>query len=135
VGFRFERRHPVRWVDIDVQGVLNNAVYLSLMEHARYEYFSALGVLDDPAVPFTLGDVHVRYHAPGRIGDELTVRARTSRLGTKSFEMAYEILQAERLLATAEATLVWMSDGRSVPVPERVRAAIDAFEAPGSPSP
>ena len=45
--FRFAAEVPLRWVDIDSWNVLNNAVYLTLMEQARYEYFAALDLLRD----------------------------------------------------------------------------------------
>ncbi|MBM3961563.1 MAG: acyl-CoA thioesterase, partial [Planctomycetes bacterium] len=38
--FRFAAEVPLRWVDVDSAGVVNNAVYLNLMEQARYLYFT-----------------------------------------------------------------------------------------------
>ena len=33
--YRFDTEVPLRWVDVDSAGVVNNAVYLSMMEQAR----------------------------------------------------------------------------------------------------
>src|SRR5262249_19009286 len=79
--FTFESRQPVRWVDVDAAGVVNHAVWLTLVEQARFEYFAGLGLLHGDVPPFLLGATSVRYERPGRFGMEIVVLARTSRLG------------------------------------------------------
>lgn len=128
-GFRFEHRERIRWVDLDAAGVLNNAVYLTLLEQARWGYFRRLGLVERDRFPFLLGESRVRYLAPGRAGDEVLVRARVSRLGTKSFDMEYELEGPRGPLALGWATLVWVADDlTSVPIPLAARAALAAFE-------
>ena len=58
--FRFTAPTPLRWVDIDSEGVVNNAVYLSLMEQARFHYFTQLGLLDDGFALDKVEDVLLR---------------------------------------------------------------------------
>ena len=53
----FVRRETFRWSDADLQQVVNNAVYLTLFEQARFGYFKQLGVLDGDAFPFLLGSI------------------------------------------------------------------------------
>ena len=36
MSYRFTVNVPLRWVDVDSWGVVNNAVYLNLMEQARF---------------------------------------------------------------------------------------------------
>ena len=128
-NYRFSCTQPVRWKDIDAAGVLNNAVYLTFLEQARLHYFRDLELCREDQFPFLLGETRIRYHAPARVGDELVVRARTSRLGNKSFEMDYEVCRGAETLASAGATLVWVDeDLRSMPVPEEVRLRISEFE-------
>jgi len=127
--FRFSTEVPLRWVDIDSWGVLNNAVYLSLMEQARYEYFGKLGLLEAGQVGFVLAEATVRFLRPGRMGMRPSVSARTSRLGNSSFEMEYEVRAGAELLATGKAALVYVDAAlKARPIPAAARRAIAAFE-------
>jgi len=65
---RFVARVRSRWSDEDNQGVLNNAVYLTLFEEARHAYFGRLGLLEGNRFPFLLAQSNVRFLRPGRDG-------------------------------------------------------------------
>ena len=127
--FRFAAEVPLRWVDVDSAGVVNNASYLSLMEQARYLYFTQLGLLDDHAVPFVLAETTVRFLRPGRLGMKVEVAARVRQLGTTSFHMDYEIRAGEQVLVTASAALVFVdADVKPCPIPAPWRETVAAFE-------
>jgi acyl-CoA thioester hydrolase len=89
--FRFVHEAPVRWSDLDAAGVVNNAVYLTLLEQCRFAYFKELGLLEGNGFPFLLGETSIRFLRPGREAGSVAVAARVTRLGTKSFEMEYEV--------------------------------------------
>jgi acyl-CoA thioester hydrolase len=129
MSFRFTAAVPLRWVDIDSWGVLNNAVYLTLVEQARYQYFAAQGLLDQGQVGFVLAKATLHFLRPGRMGDAIVVAARVSRLGNSSFDMDYEVRAGDTVLATVAAVLVY-TDAAVQPqrIPDRVRAALAAFE-------
>ena len=127
----YRHRERVRWQDADLQGVVNNAVYLTLFEQSRLGYFTDLGLMRGDAFPFLLGETTVRFEAPLRAGAEVVVEARVSRLGNKSFDMSYRVLcaGAEDVAATGRATLVWTDDSlRSKEIPADARARIAARE-------
>ena len=127
--FRFAAEVPLRWVDVDSAGVVNNAVYLNLMEQARYLYFTQLGLLDDHVVPFVLAEAQLKFLRPGRLGMKVEVAARVRQLGTSSFHMDYEVRAGQTVLATATAALVFVdADVRPTPIPQPWREAIGAFE-------
>jgi acyl-CoA thioester hydrolase len=127
--YRFAAEVPLRWVDVDSAGVVNNAVYLSLMEQARYLYFTQLGLLDDHVVPFVLAEVQIKFARPGRLGMKVEVAARVSRLGTSSFHMDYEVRAGQMVVATAAAALVFVdADVQPTPIPQPWREAISVFE-------
>lgn len=129
MNYQFEHRAVVRWSDLDLAGVLNNAVYLTLCEEARQAYFEQLGLLQGAEFPFLLGEARVRFLAPARNPGELRIRARTTRLGRKSFDMEYEILDGDVPLATAGATLIWVgADLSSCVIPEAARSTLATFE-------
>ena len=127
--YRFETEVPLRWVDVDSAGVVNNAVYLSLMEQARFAYFTHLGLMSDHRVPFVLAEATVRWLRPGRLGMPARVAAATTRLGTSSFGMCYEVRSGDDVLCEASATLVFVGeDLRPCPIPATFRDAVAQFE-------
>lgn len=94
--FRFAADVPLRWVDVDSAGVVNNAVYLSLCEQARLLYFQHLGLLQDHRVPYVLAEANVKFLRPGRLGGKVEVAVRVRSLGTSSFHMDYEVRSGRR---------------------------------------
>lgn len=127
--FRFDTAVPLRWVDVDSAGVVNNAVFLSLMEQARYQYFQHLGLLTDHVVPFVLAEVNVKFERPGRLGMNLEVAVRTRSLGNTSLQMDYEVRSGDETLVTAQAALVFVdAELRPRAVPADWRSAIEQFE-------
>ncbi|MBC8328091.1 MAG: thioesterase family protein [Planctomycetes bacterium] len=130
---RFRARLWTRWSDEDNQGVLNNAVYLSLLEEARYRYFDGLGLIEScNAFSFLLGQTDLRFLAPGRGPAEVEVELVTTRIGRKSFGQAYRIRPADGgpPWVEAEAAMV-MWDGaaqETIPIPPAFRAAVADFE-------
>jgi acyl-CoA thioester hydrolase len=124
-----EHCETVRWVDLDAMGVLNNSVYLTLFEQARYAYFAPLEVMRGAAFPFVLGSTAVRFEKPVRGGARLTIAARVARLGTKSLDMDYVVRGVQEVHARGTATLVWVdAELRSAPIPAAVRARISRDE-------
>jgi len=127
--FRFTTPTPLRWVDLDAEGVVNNAVYLSLMEQARFAYFTRLGQQQGQQVPFVLAEARVGFRKPGRLGMEVTTAAAVVRLGTASFTMQFEVRGGAEVLAEGTAVLVFVDRSfRPTPMPAATRAAIAAFE-------
>jgi acyl-CoA thioester hydrolase len=127
--FHFAAEVPLRWVDVDSAGVVNNATYLSLMEQARFLYFQQLGLMTTHAVPFVLAETTVRFQRPGRLGMKVEVAARVKQLGTTSFQMDYEVRGGDEVLATATAALVFVDAAMQPrPIPTDWREAIVQFE-------
>jgi acyl-CoA thioester hydrolase len=127
--FRFAAEVPLRWVDVDSAGVINNATYLSLMEHGRYLYFQHLGLLTDHRVPFVLAEATVKFQRPGRLEMKLEVATRVKALGNTSFQMDYEIRGGDEVLVASQTALVFVDASlRPVPIPAEWRATIQQFE-------
>jgi acyl-CoA thioester hydrolase len=119
--FRWVTRERVRFGDCDPMGHANNAVYSTYLEQAR---IGALGGLD----PFILARVEIDFRAELRAGDEIEIRTRCERIGTKSFELEHEIWTGERLAAEARSVLVGYDydTGTSVPLTDDLRRRLDA---------
>lgn len=130
---RFTARCRTRWSDEDNQGVLNNAVYLTLLEEARWQYCERLGLLDEANhFAFVLAHCEMSFLAPGRGPAEVEVQTRTTRLGGRSFEQAYRVLDAADGTVWAESTatlVIWRTDQRrAADMPERFRETLADFE-------
>lgn len=106
--FNFETILTVRWSDEDHHRVVNNAVYLTLMEEGRLAYFTELGLMEDGRFPFVLAQVNVVFVRPGRGGRDVRVSVRTTQLGNSSLGQAYRIADARsgEVWCVAEARLV-----------------------------
>lgn len=135
--FRFASEQAIRWVDVDLAGVVNHALWFSLVEQARFEYCRRLELFIGDIPPFLLGETTARYARPGRVGMRITVLVRTTRLGGKSFDMEYEVRAgvgaaaqaADALLVSVRATLVWVdAELRSCAIPDDARRKLAAFE-------
>ena len=93
-NFRFSYPVIVRYSDLDPQGHVNNARYLSYFEQARIVYIQHLGMWDGKsflALGFVLANARVDFKAPILMSDDVQVKVRVSRLGEKSLEMEYQI--------------------------------------------
>lgn len=127
--YRFSAEVPLRWVDVDCVGVVNNAVYLTFVEQARYLYFQHLGLMGDHVLPFLLAETKVQFLKPGRLGMKIEVAARTSKLGESSFHMDFEVRGNDEVLAKVHAVLVFVDERQKPrPIPRDYREAIAGFD-------
>ena len=112
----YVHRDRVRFRDCDSMGHVNNAVYSTYLEEAR------IGVLGD-LVDFILARVEIDFRAELRMGEEVEVRTRCPRVGTKSFDLEHVIAADGRVVAEAKSVLVSYDyeRGESVPVPDELR--------------
>ncbi|MFT4512139.1 MAG: acyl-CoA thioester hydrolase [Planctomycetota bacterium] len=127
--YRFDTEVPLRWVDVDSAGIINNAVYMSLMEQARYAYFTQLGLLQDHDVPFVLAETTMQFVSPGRLNMPIEVAAATTKLGTTSFHMSYEVRSGEQVLCKATMALVYVDKQmKPTSLPDDFRETLTQFE-------
>jgi acyl-CoA thioester hydrolase len=105
-GFSFVYRDDVRFRDLDGLGHVNNAVYLTYMESARIAFLASLGAGSDPQRSMILARTEVDFRSPVAMGESVEVGVRASRLGTKSFDLDYEVRANGRLAAEGRSVLV-----------------------------
>lgn len=139
--FLLEIRVP--WRDVDAAGHVNNAVYFSYLEMARFEAYlrllrGALGrnesfrgeALDPGAIDFIIAHQSCDYRSPAFLAETLVVKVWPGRVGSTSFTFRYEIREksTDRLVAEAETVQVmydWEAD-RKKPVPDGLRKLLEA---------
>lgn len=134
-GYPFTHRLRVRWAETDPQGIVFNGNYLTYFDVAVTEYWRAVGLPYPAGIENTGADLFtvrtlVNYHAPAHYDDELDIGVRTARIGNSSMTMELGIFRGAELLISGEVIYVTADPKarRSVPVPEKLRAAVERFE-------
>jgi acyl-CoA thioester hydrolase len=126
--FQYEHEIEVRFRDCDLLGHVNNAVYLSYLEQARVGYWQRLSGSAGVPRSFILAHAECDYRAPATLGDRLVVRVAVTAIGRTSFTLDYEVVNARtrQVVATARTVQVMYdySAGRSIPIPDDVRAKL-----------
>ena len=130
-GFPFFHRETARFRDLDPMGHVNNAVYLTWLENARIEYFRRLGAFDHPdtsGMAMILARAEVDFREAVGFGADVEIGVRTSRLGTKSFDLEYEVRCDGRVIAEAKTVLVAFDyvNKRSKEIPDEWRQRLAA---------
>ena len=129
----------VRYAEIDGQGVVFNAVYLTYFDTAITDYLRHLpykyGLGGDKAsgTDFHIVKSIVEYKAPIRFDAEIEVGVRTARLGRTSivFQLAIFPKDGGDLLSTGQ--VIWVNTDikahKAAPLPEALVAAVRKREA------
>ena len=107
--FRFFHPVTVRYGDLDPQGHVNNAAFITYLEHARVSYVRQLGLWDGKSfleIGFILARVEMDYREPIQLTDLIEVGVRVSRLGNKSLIMEYQVKERDKSRIFAEGKTV-----------------------------
>ncbi len=126
----FTHSLQVRFRDCDAMGHVNNAVYLTYLEEARFAYWRAVwgAEMGDPRTPgVILARAEIDDRRSARYGEMLQVRIWLDGLGTTSIRSNYEIVNAAGdVIATARSVLVVYdyTTNRPVPLSEEVKARL-----------
>lgn len=126
---------PIRWGDMDALGHVNNTVYFTFCESARIAYFSAVDLesfaekdTDGPGLVAANLNFRRQMKYPGAIA----VTARASKIGTKSFNLDYEIrdLKDDVVVADGSSVCVWVdyAESKAKALPDALIQAICEIE-------
>ena len=134
-NFRFFHPIVVRYGDLDPQGHVNNAAFLTYLEHARVAYVRHLGLWDGNSfleIGIILARIELDYKEPILMTDAVEVGLRTSRLGNKSLDMDYVIRGINTGQVFAEAKTVQVAydyqKGITIPIKDSWRKTLQDFE-------
>jgi acyl-CoA thioester hydrolase len=123
-----------RWSDEDKQSVLNNAVYLTLLEESRLQFAQSHDLLRTRNFPFLLAQCNLHFLSPGIGAAEVTVSVGVNHIGTTSFTQLYRVEGPDGTpWAEAEALLVCYdpATNRPVPLEAPMRAVLEAVAVEG----
>jgi acyl-CoA thioester hydrolase len=125
---------PVRYAEVDQQGVVFNAHYLLYCDEAMGAFCAQRGILP-LAERIMLIDSHLTWTGSARWGDVIAVDAECTRLGTSSFDMRFAVRTGTSECCQVRTTYVLVGDDdRPAPLPDDARAALSALSAPVIPT-
>jgi acyl-CoA thioester hydrolase len=114
---------PVRYAEVDQQGVVFNSHYLLYCDEAMGAFCAERGLLE-LAEAVHLVSSTLNWRSPARWGEAVEVDTRCDRVGTSSFAMHFEVRVGERVCCVVDTTYVFAADGRPRPLPDAARAAL-----------
>lgn len=110
----------VRDYECDLQGIVNNAVYMHYLEHARHEFLVSRGInfaeLHQSGLDLIITRVEMDYKYPLKSRNRFAVRLNLRREGNLRliFEQDIFKLPDEKLIVSAEITGIATRKGRPV---------------------
>lgn len=111
----FRHTLRVRYAEADAQGVLFNAHYLAYVDHTITELWrTAFGGYErmlERGVDIVVAEAKVRFRAPARFDDEVTIELAVVHLGSTSLGTEYRFLRGDQLLAEVELRHVFVVVG------------------------
>ena len=118
-------RLTVRFSDCDPLGHVNNAVYSTYLEQARFALWRAQAGVElrraargEGREGFILARTEIDFRSEAHEGDELEVRLMLDGFGRTSAAYSYEVVDAPtgRLVANAKSVQVWYDYQEKKPV-------------------
>jgi acyl-CoA thioester hydrolase len=122
VSVIFTHRLEVRFRDCDPMGHVNNAVYLTYLEQARFAHWREIWGMNFERLPegtpgVILAHAEIDYRRPAKYGDHLEVCITLESIGRSSFTYGYQMVdQREQVVATARTVQVMYDYSAEKPV-------------------
>jgi acyl-CoA thioester hydrolase len=132
--FRLTTEVEVRFRDLDAFRHVNQAAYLTILEHGRLIYFRDVigAAIPDDIEDWVLAESNCRYLVPVRFGDTVIVGVRAAWMRNSSFGAVFELRSKLLDRVAAEGTFVQVhvdrTTGRSKPLPDTIRQAIARYD-------
>lgn len=127
-----------RYAEVDQQGVVFNAHWLTYFDEAYLRFFESLGF---PAESYTepggadvmLVKAVIEWKGPAGFNEPVTIAVRPDRLGTSSLDVRYIATVGDRPACECVITYVVIEPGTHTPkpIPDRMRAVLERAMATG----
>jgi acyl-CoA thioester hydrolase len=118
----------IRYADLDALGHVNNSNYLTYFEIARVHYFNELlgKDWDWRNEGIILANSSLEFLKPLLIQHEAEVKISTLSVGTKSFELYYEISVDDVVFCSGKSVIVAFNSLRNetIPIPSVMREGL-----------
>ena len=135
--FKHKHQFTVRFNEVDMLGVCNNAVYINFFETARLEYIKAAGLMPEKGI-FSDGKIffmvrnEINYRSHAYYDDVLEVYSRISYIKNSSFGYDHLIvkLKTGEIIVDGKGVVVCVDPKtrKSTALPESFTEKVKAFE-------
>lgn len=135
--YKFKTPISIRFSDIDAVGHVNNAIYLTYFEVARFNYWREIIGWNLQENGVVVGRSEVNYLKPITLDDEIFCYLRVSRIGNSSFDVMHLLVKTtpdgEEICTTGKTVCISYdySVNKSVPIPQRERQRMIEYDEPG----
>lgn len=123
-SYQYELDFTVRDYECDLQGIVNNAVYLNYFEHARHTFLINKNIdfaaLHTEGIDLVVSRIEIDYKLSLTSGDHFVVKLNTQREGALKliFEQDIYKLPENKLVAHAKVIGVGLKYGRPMRLDE-----------------
>lgn len=127
----------VRFNEVDMLGVCNNAVYINYFEHARLEYVKAVGLMpgggifSDDEIYFMVRN-EINYRAHSHYDDELAIYSRISYIKNSSYGFEHLVVNTKtsQIIADGKGVVAHVdkSTGKSTPLSDKFINLVQSYE-------
>lgn len=135
----FKHKHSitVRFHEVDMLGVCNNAVYINFFETARLEYIKAAGLMPEKGIfsddkIFFMVRNEINYRSYAYYDDVLEVYSRISYIKNSSFGYDHLIVKQKKgeVIVDGKGVVVYVDPKtrKSTSLPESFIEKVEAFE-------
>jgi acyl-CoA thioester hydrolase len=128
-NYHFTLDFSVRDYECDLQGIVNNAVYLHYLEHTRHEFLKSIGldffVLHEKGINAVVTRLEIDYKFPLQSGDRFTVTLNLKKKGSLRYIFIQNIfsLPEYREILNARVICTCLYNGKPVLSEDIDRAA------------
>jgi acyl-CoA thioester hydrolase len=137
-SFPFFVTDTVRFSDVDRYGHVNNVSFAVFCESGRVAFLEKVwpGACSGEGEGWVIVTLNIHFRAQAHYPGEVRTGTRVLKVGRTSCTLGHGLFKDGTCFATAEAVVVWVSlaDGRPLPLPEALKAALvekGGLAAPG----
>jgi len=134
--YKFRTPIAIRFSDIDAVGHVNNAVYLTYFEVARFHYWKEIINWNLNENGVIVGRSEVNYLKPITLDDEIACYVRTTRIGNSSFDVMHVLVKitpgGEEICTTGKTVCISYdyTANKSIPIPKKERLRLIEYDEP-----
>jgi len=132
--FNYKTNIHLRFIDFDMMGHVNNSIYFTYLEIARTKYWEEIIKWDWKKTGIVIAHAELDYILPIVMNDKIAIHVKTSRIGTTSFDLDYQIVKikgAEEVICSKGKTVCIAVDyatGKPTAIPEEEKQKMLGFE-------
>lgn len=135
--FKHKINVTIRFHEVDMLGVCNNAVYINYFEHARLQYIKDIGLMPKDGI-FSDGQIYfmvrneINYRSHAYYDEELNIYTRISYIKNSSYGFEHLITKASdnSLVADGSGVVVHVDPAtrKSTPIDSNFREIVSDYE-------